>query len=236
MQKTLDFFQIIYREEQRASCYPFAKVYFNETLTDSFENDVICRLVPESNADYIGVASWRLAQKRGDAGTPKVLNHDITLTPEKILAQDFDIAILTPRRIGFRYLYMASNWHDKAWDDAFSVFYNGFLHPNGIRVPKNYQELDGEDCKYPIHENHFIAEQEIYQTYVRTVLRPAIEFCERNSVFKMDSGYVHKKRDAQEIKAYQEASGRMDWPIMPFILERLFSLWINDKNFKVINL
>ena len=41
---------------------------------------------------------------------------------------------------------------------------------------------------------------------------------------------------AQEIQAYQKASGRQDWPIAPFILERLFSIWINDKNFKVIPL
>lgn len=234
--KTLDFFQVIYKEEQRSECYPFAKVYFNETLTDSFENDVICRLVPESNADYIGVASWRLKQKRGDSSTPRVLNHDITLTQEKILSADFDVAILTPRRAGFRYLYMAANWHGKAWDTCFNVFYDGFLRPNGISVPKNFQELDGEDCKHPIHENHFIADSEIYHTYVRTVLLPAIEFCNEKEVFTMDSGYVHKKRDAKEIKAYQEASGRMDWPMTPFILERLFSIWINNKGFKVINL
>lgn len=236
MSKSLDFYQIVYKEEQRASCYPFSKIYFNEILTDSFENDVICKLVPESNADYIGVASWRLKQKRGESSTPIVLNHDTTLTEEKILAQDFDIAILTPRWAGFRYLYMAANWHGKSWDDAFSVFYDGFLRPNGISVPKNFQELDGEDCRYPIHENHFIANAEIYQYYIRAVLRPAIDFCASQEVFRMDSGYIHKKRDAQEIQEYQKKSGRSDWPIQAFILERLFSIWINDKNFKVINL
>lgn len=234
--KSLDFYQIIFKEEQRASCYPFAKVYFNETLTDAFENDVICKLVPESTADYISVCSWRLKQKRGESSTPQVLNHDVTLTEEKIFAQDFDIAILTPRRVGFKYLYMASNWHGAAWENAFSIFNDGFLRPNNIYVPKNYEQLDGEDCKHPIHENHFIADSEIYQTYVRNVLHPAISFMEANPIFKTDSGYVHKKRDPQEVQAYQKASGRMDWPIMPFILERLFSIWINDKGYKVINL
>lgn len=236
MNKTLEFWQIIYKEDQRASCYPFAKVYFNETLTDSFENDVISRLVPQSNADYISVASWRLKQKRNDASTPMVLKNNLTLTEEKILSRDFDIAILTPRWPQFRALYMAVNWHGEAWERAFSVFIDGFLRPNGIPIPKNYQELDGEDLTYAIHENHFIAEQEIYQTYVRNILIPAIEFTKTNPVFLEDSGYVHKKRDALEIKEYQEKSGRTDWPIAPFILERLFSLWINDKAFKVINL
>lgn len=232
----LELFQIYFKDEQLPHLYPFAIPYKNETLTDYFENDVICRLVPESNADYISVCSWRLKQKRGESSTPLVLNHNLHLDEQKILAQDFDVAILTPRRANFRMLYMAANWHGKAWDDAFCVFYDGFLRPNGLSVPKNYQDLDGEDLKYAIHENHFVARSEIYKDYVTNCLKPAISFMETNPVFRMDSGYIHKKRDAQEIQAYQKASGREDWPIAPFILERLFSIWINDKNLNIINL
>jgi len=230
--KTLDFFQVIYKEEQRLSCYPFAKVYFNETLTDSFENEIICRLVPQSQADYIGVASWRLRQKRNDGGTPEVLKHKLELTEEKILSEDFDVAVLTPRRPNFRPLYMAHCWHGKAWSAAFHEFETGFLRPNGIKVPNVEAE---EDLTTTIHENHFIANGLIYQTYVDTVLKPAIEFCDSRPIFKVDSGYIDKKRDQKEIKDYQQKSGRHDWPIQPFILERLFSIWINDKNFKIIN-
>lgn len=230
--KTLDFFQVIYKEEQRGHCYPFAKVYFNETLTDSFENQIISELVPNSNADYVGVASWRLRQKRNDGGTPAVLGHKLELTEEKILSSDFDVAILTPRRPSFRPLEMAANWHGKAWADAFPVFRDGFLLPMGITVPDVEK---GEDLKHTIHENHFIADSEIYQTYVLTVLKPAIEFCESNDIFKIDSGYVFKKRDLDEVREYQRKSGRQDWPMQPFILERLFSIWINDKPFKIIN-
>lgn len=231
--KSLDFYQIIFKEEQRSACYPFAKVYFNETLTDAFENDVISKLVPDSSADYIGVASWRLRQKRNDGGTPKVLNHQLELTYDKIVNSDFDVAILTPRRPNYEPLAKAANWHGKAWEEAFSVFKSGFLDPMDIKLP-NLES--GEDLKHAIHENHFIAGQEIYQTYVRTILKPVIEFCGENPVFKSDSGYIDKKRDLQEVKEYQTKSGRRDWPMMPFILERLFSIWINDKNFKVIPL
>lgn len=231
--KTLDFYQVIYKEEQRSHCYPFAKVYFNETLTYNFENDVICRLVPESSADYIGVASWRLKQKRNDGGTPKVLNFKLELSEEKILANDFDVAILTPRRPSFKPLDMAANWHGKVWQDAFSVFKTGFLDPMGILLP-NLEA--GEDLKHTIHENHFIAKQSIYREYCQ-LLSLAIEFMRSNeSVFLADSGYVNKKRDLQEVKEYQKKSGRYDWPIQPFILERLFSIWINNKNLNVINL
>lgn len=233
--RSLDFWQIIYKEEQRSSCYPFAKVYFNDVVTDYFENDVICKIVPHSNADLISVCSWRLKQKRGDSSTPIVLNNKLELHEEEIKTTDFDVAILTPRRPGFRYLYMAANWHGASWTNAFGVFLSEFLNPRGINVPY-YQKLEDVDCKYAIHENHFIADAEIYDTYVRTVLQPAIEFMAEKEVFKIDSGYVHKKRDPQEVQAYQKASGRQDWPIAPFILERLFSIWINNKPFKVINL
>lgn len=232
MDKTLDFWQIVFKKEQESSCYPFAKICFNETLTDYFENDVIAKLVPQSNADYISVCSWRLKQKRGESSTPLVLKHDLELSEEKILSNDFDVAILTPRRAGHLPLDKASNWHGKVWDEAFKVFTDGFLTPLGIRVP---DVTKGDDLKYTIYENHFIAKKEIYQDYV-AALRRAMDFMETRTIFFSNSGYVDKKRNLKEIKDYQQKSGRQDWPIAPFILERLFSIWINDKNFNVINL
>ena len=228
MDKTLDFYQIYFSDEQKEKLYPFAIPYKNETLTDYFENSVIAELVPKSNADLISVCSWRLAQKRGDSSTPIVLKGDLTLTEEKILSNDYDIAVLTPRSPRHQPLYMASQWHGKAWDDAFDDFKNGFLSSIGIK-------LRGELTK-AIYENHFIARREIYHEYCRT-LSMAIEFMQsRKSIYLVDSGYVRKKKDPKEIKAYQEKSGRQDWPISVFILERLFSIWIEGKGFKIIDL
>ena len=226
--KTLDFYQIIFDESQRQKCYPFAKVYFNETLTNYFENDVIQRLVPNSQADLIGVCSWRLAQKRGDSTTPMVLKGDLSLSEEKILSHDFDIAVLTPRSNRHQPLSMASQWHGKAWDDAFLVFKEDFLKPLGINIKGELQKA--------VYENHFIAKRGIYHEYVSECLRPAIAFMDERGVFLADSGYVRKKRDPKEIKAYQEKSGRLDWPIGVFVLERLFSIWINGKNYHIIDL
>lgn len=224
--KTLDFIQIIYKEQQREKCYPWTQKYFNYELTDYFENSVIAKIVPTLNADYISVCSWRLAQKRGD--TIINLNGDLSLTEEKILSHDFDIAVLTPRSPRHQPLAMASEWHGKAWDEAFSVFKAEFLPSVGITCP--------DELSKAIYENHFIAKKEIYHDYCRT-LSLAIEFMRsRPSVFLVDSGYIHKKRDAEEIIAYQTKSGRKDWPIAPFILERLFSIYIEGKPYKIINL
>lgn len=226
MRPTLDFVQILYREEQREKCYPWSQKYFNNTLTDYFENDVIARIVPTLNADYIAVCSWRLAQKRGDSIMN--LNGDLSLTEEKILSNDFDIAVLTPRSPRHQALLNASRWHGEAWDKAFYVFKNLFLPTVGLKCPNELSRA--------IYENHFIARKEIYHGYVTQCLRPAIEFMGTRDIFRADSGYVSKKRDTEEIKNYQEKSGRQDWPIGVFILERLFSIYIEGKPYKIINL
>lgn len=220
---SLDFYQIIYEESQREKCYPFAKVYFNETLTDYFENEVISNLVPDSQADLISVCSWRLAQKRGDC----FRLGDKGLTEERILNTDFDIAVLTPRSPNHKPLLMAAEWHGKAWVDAFAEL-KKFLKTIGINVP--------EELTKAIYENHFIAKGGIYKRYVSECLNPVIAFMGEKEVFKADAGYLTKKRDAREVKAYQEKTGRVDWPIAPFILERLFSIYCEGKGFKTVNL
>lgn len=231
--KSLDFFQIVYEEAQKEKCYPFAKIHFNDTLTDYFENAIISNLVENSQADIIAVCSWRLAQKRGDSYR---LGPDKTLTVDKILNANFDVAVLTPRSPNHKPLLMASEWHRifdgleivaTPWDDAFSEL-KVFLKSLGITVP--------EELSHAIYENHFIAKREIYQDYTRNYLLPCMAFMDDKPVFKADSGYLAKKKDSKEVKAYQEKTGRKDWPIMPFILERLFSIYCEGKGFKIINL
>ena len=220
---TLDFIQICYDESQKEKLYDFATPYFNTTLTDYFENKIIADLVPNLQAELISICSWRLAQKRGDCYRLP----DKGLSKEKIIAADFDIAILTPRNPQHKPLLMAHEWHGLAWDNAFAEL-KKFLKTIGINVP--------EELTTAIYENHFIAKRSIYQAYIKTALIPCIDFIRDKEVFKQDAGYLTKKRDQKEVKAYQEKSGRKDWPIAPFILERLFSIFIEGKGYKVISL
>jgi hypothetical protein len=230
MAVSLDFFQIYYDNRTRFSwngnlltqkehLYNFAIPYYNESLTPYFENSVIAELVPKSKADLISVCSWRLIRKRADMYRLK----DKTLTWGKIVNESFDIAILTPRSPSHKPLAMASHWHGKPWDDAIKLL-NDF-----IKVP---QELD-----VAIYENHFIAKKEIYRDYVLNCLIPCMSWMAEFSVFMEPSGYLSRKRaDEQEVKIIKEKLGMNDWPIAPFILERLFSLWIYNKGFNIINL
>lgn len=222
MDKKLDFYQIYYKDEQLTQLYDFATPYKNETLTNYFENSVIADLVPKSKAELIAVCSWRLKQKRGQGSSELILKNR-ELTYESIVSKEFDIAILTPRSQGHHIMNMASNWHGKSWDDAIQEL------RKFIKVP---EEIIGN----AIYENHFIAKREIYQEYVQSCLRPCMAFMEGNRIFFEGSGYRSKKRDKEEVKMVTEKLGMQDWPIAPFVLERLFRIWIEGKRLNIVNL
>lgn len=217
--KTLDFIQIIYEESQKEACYPFATIYKNETVTPYFENAVIADVVLRLSGDLIGLCSWRLAAKRGDMFRLP----DKSLTKEKILGADFDIAILTPR--GHKdILNKLYQWHQEPAVLAVQEF-NKFM-----RIP--------ETVDHAIYENHFITSREIYRDYVISCLIPAIDFMCGNPIFDLPSGYLKRKSesDRKHITPILGSWGMSDYPIGVFILERLFSVFINKKGYKVINL
>lgn len=209
----LTFYQIYYKEDQLSELYPFATPYFNSNLTDFFENSAIAELVPMCNSEKIGVCSWRLSQKRGNSFRVK------GLTRENLL-DDYDIAVLTPRSPSHKPLYMATLWHGKAWLDAITEL------KKFIKIP--------QEVKHSIYENHFVAQKDIYKDYVLTCLLPCMEFMANRKVFFAPSGYA-KKKSQEEVNEYRKKTGYVDWPIAPFVLERLFSIWINDQKFKIVN-
>jgi len=225
----IDFIQILYDESHREKLYPFARPYYSCGLTPYFENAIIAGIVPTLNADYISVCSWRLKQKRGDTIVQLGGMGKDELSIAKIqAAMPFDVAILTPQSRSHKPLFMARNWHGKAWVDAYDAF-KPFLSQFG-KVP--------DELTHTIYENHFIARADIYKEYVETCLKPAMEFMKDKPVFFADAGYINRKRDkdlehAQKLLA---SWGRTDYPLTPFILERLFSIWIQGKGFKVVNL
>jgi hypothetical protein len=224
---SIDLYQIYYNQNQSQELYDFAKPVFSIGLTPYFENQFICALVPQSQADYISVCSWRLRKKR--AGVAHFLggfNKD-EFTLDKIeSAMPFDVAVLTPHSPSHQPLTMAVNWHGKAWVEAYNAL-KPFLARFGP-VP--------EELKHSIYENHFIAKREIYQDYVQNWLMPAIEFIGEEPVFFAPSGYTQKKRDSEEISRVHRLLKSNDWPILPFILERLFSFYLNNKNLNVIKI
>jgi hypothetical protein len=233
---TLEFFQIYYDDIQKEELYPFAQPFKNYGLTPFFENAVIADLVPACTADLVSVCSWRLKQKRNSSSSPIILKGDTSLTEEKILNADFDVAILTPKSSSHQMLNMARNWHGSNWDKGFQGMKMFLFRELNTRVP--------EELKHPIYENHFIAKREIYQDYVNNFLIPMMTFMQDEiyvmgdkSDFLLPSGYAKRKRaNPEEVGRIKTLLGFEDWPLLPFLLERLFSIYINDKGFNVIKL
>lgn len=226
--------QIIYKEEQRKHLYDFTIPYFNTDTTETlmwFENKLICDLVLRTEADYIGVTSWRLKEKRMDGWTPVLLKFDHNgdnLSLEKFQREEADVYNLCPRSETHKMLTMSAHWHggpqhNYAWDNA-------------IKELKKFIPIP-EEVKTPIYENCQVVRKELYYSYINDCLKPCIDFMRGRDVFFVDSGYAEKKarKQPEEVERYRKISGKNDWPIAPFILERLFSIWIDSQDLKILN-
>lgn len=217
--RTVEFYQVCYELWQREEMYDFAWSWVNQELDDYFENSVILKIIPDCTADLVGVCSWRLKSKRQDSIRTKG-----PLTEETLRTLDYDVAILTPRSNNHRPLEAAKTWHYPHWTPAIERL------RDLIKIP--------QEVTHTIYENHFVADRELYQDYVLRYLRPAIAFMKENpDVFRAPSGYAKYKTEAERL-IIKEKLGLDDWPIGVFVLERLFSIYLQNehRNIKVIPL
>jgi hypothetical protein len=218
--RTLQFFQIYYRDDQVHEMYPFSIPYRNTKLTTEFENQVIADIVPMVNTKLTSVCSWRLKGKRADCAH----RHTGDLTLDKIRTTDYDVAILTPKSSNHKPLAAAATWHHPTWTPAIEKL------REIISIPR--------EVTHTIYENHFVADTALYQDYVRRYLRPAIDFVRATpDVYLAPSGYARLKPTADR-QAVKDQLGLDDWPIGVFILERLFSIYLENehRNIKIIPL
>lgn len=219
MASSVDFFQIIYREEQRKDCYPFAKVHFNNKLTHFFENSVINDLVLASTADKISVCSWKLQEKmRWNVCRPRPLT-------EEVLRTDYDVLSFTCNTKYHQMLAAADKWHA-----GFRLIMARILHVLDEKMPS--------EVKNPVYQNHFAASNDIYQEYVLTWLSLAMCVMDRdpeiNKLCWQDSNYSKlAQRDAATPEYLQQHIGVPYYPLFPFLLERLFSIFCHNKKIRV---
>ncbi len=217
--RTLQFLQIFYNADQVPDMYSFAVPFYNDSLTEFFENDVISGVIPALSCDLLSVCSWRLKAKRQDSIRTKG-----ELTEEVLRTLDYDVAILTPRSANHRPLEAAKTWHYPHWTPAIERL------RDLIKIP--------QEVTHTIYENHFVADRDLYQDYVSRYLRPAIAFMKENpEIFRAPSGYAKYKTEGER-KIIKEKLGLDDWPIGVFVLERLFSIYLQNekKHVKVIPL
>jgi len=122
-------------------------------------------------------------------------------------------------------LTRASHWHPE-----FLPVLDKLLYKIGQKRP--------HEVKNPVYFNHFVAKREIYLRYIYEMLAPAVHCMATDEEMKkllwVDSGYTALAGPPPE--SVIKGLGVEFWPFHPFILERLFSIWIDDKHFNISQL
>jgi hypothetical protein len=215
----IEFHQLYYREDQVSKLYPFAIPYFNESLTPYFENSCIVHLVKASTGSKVSVCSWKLREKlKWYVGRPRELTVEV-------LESDYDVLSFTRQTKDHKMMKLAEVWH-KGFGSAMQKMVEGI----GKKWPY--------EVKIPVYQNHFAATLEIYMDYVTEYLEPAINFIENDAeMFKIamqDSKYSElNKPHAISSEELMMKIGYPFYPLAPFLLERLFSVYIHNKNINV---
>lgn len=218
MVESIDFYQITYKPEQAEKCYPFAKVYLNNSLTEFFENAVIKTLVMTSEADKISVCSWKLRQKmRWNVCRPRELTMEVLKTP-------FQVMSFTCNTKSHQFLNSAEASHPGILDIL-------------RRILKHLGDAMPSEIKNPIYQNHFCATREIYQKYVFEYLSPAMILMngpELRELCWRDSNYSNlNKTDSATADYLKDKIGVPYYPYHAFVLERLFAIFCHNRKIKV---
>lgn len=214
-----ELIQIYYHESQLPQIYPCAKPYFNEGLTVFFENELIRKLVSESVAEKVGVCSWKLRSKmKYFIGQPRPIT-------QEVLETNYDVLAFTKNTKGHHMFAAAEQWHPgflKTFDKILSAI--GVLRPGEIKIP--------------IYQNSHCTKTEIYKDYVKRYLSPAMEVMENDEEIKklcmMNSRYSDLTNQSAE--HLQKKIGINYYPMYPFILERLFSVYVQVNKIAVTHL
>jgi hypothetical protein len=212
-----ELYQLFYKEEQKEKLYHFAIPYKTEGLTVFFENYWIRQLVWSTQAEKIGVTSWKLADKmRMRVGLREPLT-------QHALNSDYDVLSLTKNSLKHTMLAHLYQWHPKS-KETMALLWQKL----GLKLP-------GE-VKNPIYQNHHCTKTEIYKDYVKNFLNPAMELTlsdeELNNLMLQPSGYGKLSRGA-DMKSVKAKLGLDDYPLAPFILERCFSCYAQVKGYKI---
>ena len=213
-----ELYQVFYDDSQLPELYPFAIPYDNRgKLTVFFESSVIAKLVMETKADRIGVCSWKLrAKQRGFyIGRPKPIT-------QEVIEGDYDILSFTKNTKYHTMLALAAQSH-------------AYFQPTFDKILAAIGKTRPGEVKNPIYQNAFCCRREIYQDYVQNWLSPSMEVMENDSEIKnlcfKDSNYSNLS--GESAANLQKQIGLNYFPMHPFLLERLFSVYHNVMKIKV---
>lgn len=216
-----DIKQIYFDDNSKANLLDYFTPYYNNSPTMFLENTVISEQVKKCNASFFGVVSHRLRYKINNFPYDKQEQKITGEYLEKILPS---CNILILQRVAGNMMQQLEEWHSGARETLQMILDKiGYAFNTGTKV------------KHNIYSNHFIARFGIYEEYVRLLLDPAMEVMKSDKNIKtrcmVDSKYTTLKGPLPD--NLRRSWGINYWPMHPFLCERMFSIYIHNKNYNV---
>lgn len=221
----INIYQIYYDEISKNNCYPEYNLYYNPHCTPFFENSVILELVGNEkhcDGDYFGVWSHKFREKVDPRQkfTPKIFERFIKSHPAD--------------------LYSAHKYHSAHVPVKLAEKY----HPNFSYIMQlildkiSYRADFNEKARFVIYSNHFIASPCVYQDYVDTLLRPAMEVMSNDEEVKSHVWKNARYRGHGNLPDHLKPLFGVDfYPYHTFLCERLIMLYLNNnRDIKCMNL
>jgi len=217
--------------------YKIYQVYFDEksrenvretplegTVNPLFENEAIVRWANHwiESSEHVGILSHKFFKD--------TLNKELVpITKEYIDAQEFDtdvIGFCSHLKDEFRMFAHAEKVHK-----GIDVIYRELFKAIGHEYDPNMK------MRFVVYRNHFLARTEVYKRYVDELLIPCMNAMSDTSnevlynAIWQDSKYPYTQKRFREHPGLQErfveAMGINYYPFHPFVLERMFSYWLN---------
>ena len=203
----------------------FANVYYNDVTTPFFENKVMVDLVTEGEHrlnNYFAVLSHKFFQETVNKELCPIQQEEI----EMALGDSDVLSFFGFKRDNFEMFRHAIQVHkgiEQCYLELFKL----------LNLP--FKPL--LKMRFVVYRNAFFARSEVYERYVNEMLRPCIELMSdrRNdklwqSIWK-DSGYPYTenrfRKHPQLRDKFVHDMGVPYYPFHTFILERMFSYWLN---------
>lgn len=243
---TCKIFQVYYNEGQDLYKSNIVEPVYNpvpETYNFKdgyflFENKVILdKITPSLDADYVGVWSHKHYEKMFHCSEDRLFTKTqgkeafINYMEQRVNSEQFDVMGFHRRMNKYHRTFMitaAERFHPN-FKIAIDYIVKRANLPVNMKPPFSYVTL----------MNYQIAKKSVYLHYIDAVLKPAINLMmdesekEMQRILFSDSGYEGAARNEQTL---MKISGTPHYTMHSFILERLFTLFLNaNRYYKCIN-
>lgn len=203
-------FSIIYNEDQlEISEYNvfFNKINSIENKSYLFEYNPMIEIIDNYELkDWTGIFSWKFPLKTG------VFEKKLF----KSIDDNYDIIYFC--RPITNYLKFTETHHP-----GFMKLFSSVCNDLGLKI---------SEPRHVIYSNFFVARTDVYREYVSNIIKPAIDLLETKYKEQAWADSKYKGLGKEKLNKY---TGLDYYTMHTFILERLISVWIDNKKIKSIN-